>query len=297
MNNNILHELEAIKNAGICSFKNSVAPSLKEKAMLAYAFMHIKDFVDGDIEIKMSGNKPSTFIKTLSLPATFEEFWKQFDGAKSFHCRMFMPINGSWVYCRPIAIIAKGYDGIYDMMIGEGSVLVHGGADWSRKEVTDLCDNKLIPLYHKLKAGKPIPAMVFKNAPFDKLTHEDKLRTNKADANGKIHVRPRNEKDDVQGYPCIRNQFHFYCTDDIPCCGKCPLMEKAYNILLEVLDEESAENLKKTVEESGFLKNLGENGYHVCDKDASQCNAKNKCFTPARKAHQEICRYWAECFE
>lgn len=73
-------------------------------------------------------------------------------------------------------------------------------------------------------------------------------------------------------------------------------MYKAYEQLVnEVLDEESAEHLKKRIEESGFSAQENADGLRQC-KYTGQCNEQCKD-RRAYVAGQEIRRYWYECFE
>ena len=280
---------------GIYSLSRVAAHTMRKQAMYAFALMHVKDVIDGDIEILQKKSLGNRYVSVQSMPLTFDEFFQNFTDAEAFHCRVKIAMDGK-PQGKELALISKGYDFPYDMLLGEDVLLFHGGYSWTRTEVIKFLSSEVKPLVAILQEGKELPVKVFVNPPIDELQNHGEFRSAHADANGRIHVQERSEADETMNYLCFRPMFQYFCTDDIPCCGACPITKKAYDILInEALDEESAARLSTRIEKSGLFATKNANGTWSCEY-LGQC--ANECKShDAFVAEQEIRRYWYECFQ
>ena len=273
------------------------APDMKVCAMHAFALMHHPDALDGDMEINYYNEETDTISVTEASDMSFDEFCEALSGMEAFHCRIQLPWKNN-IYGLPnrdISLISKHYDFMFDSMLAGELLMLHGGGAWKHDELYRFYENDLKPLVEMLKNGKKLPTKQFVNPAPDKLCCKTKLLTEKADANGKIHVPERSKRDEQLSYYCFRPAFDFNCLEEIPCCGQCPIMYKAYELLItEALDTESADRLRKLIEESGIFAKDCADGTRKC-KYSGQCHDECKS-EKAEIAREEIRRYWYECY-
>lgn len=276
--------------------KDKAAPSAKERAMFAYALMHLENLSDGHIDIASSDFPVGNGFSLHSLPPTFEEFWAVVSTVDAFCSQVFIPQEGS-AEERMLLLMSEGYDPNYAEIFTEANLILHGDNSWSFAELQDVFYKDLMPLVDKIAHGELLPIRIYVNPDYASIQNYAALRVDKADKNGKIHVPAHSRKSDGMKAPCFRSDFRFFCTRDIYCCGTCPIMEKAYNILInEALDEESAARLTQIVEDAGLFGMELEDGRHVCENYSDTCDMDECLATNCYIAGEEIRRYWSECF-
>lgn len=236
--------------ARLCPMDNTMTAKLR----FAWALLCYPKATSGDIEVIMKNGETVKCASVDSLPPSFEEFLKETKGAKAFHARIGIPTgkNNEAEYLP--AVISNGYSFMYDLLIGDtGCVLYH--ATMLPKEMRE--DLKHYLLSKSPDADELTPPV--KTNP-EKLVNTGKLIVEKHS----LHSSFSDMEENIEYY-CHRPSFNFYCLRSIPCCGMCPMLKESYDILInDVLDPESANELKELVEKAGFF--TGER--------CSECNGK-----------------------
>lgn len=270
-------------------------PSFEYQAMYAYAFMHLEDAIDGGVVIWAENEEDTEKIYIASLPSDFDSFRYLVSDSLAVTCQVTLPCDNECT-TRVVELTICGNDAYYNLLYPKADLVLIGLSSWTDDDLSELLQEKLLPLFERVKLGFPLPTRDFTNPEYDEIQNHAKFLSSKADKNGKIHVGERSETDTRQYY-CFRDHFRFFCSEDIDCCGECPIINKAYDILIkEALDEESAFRLDTLVYRSGLLGAHGGRGYDVCWHRGVDCPRSKCTLEGANGAIDEIRRYWAECF-